>query len=208
MNTQPDEDELFDIRDEHDSQHVAELEAMNTPSPFAEVQRLQEQQREGWVEETTEPDIVPDTPRTNALRSRYPIHSGRRYSDELTLCAALEKQLAEKDAKIAKIAEQEAQIVALRGCLEHLTAKDWFTELECILPHEHVTCSLDARKVRAALSTPAPKVVPLEDVSPLVETFKEVLKSAMPHPAYQPSMYKSWQASNQVLETFTTKHPL
>lgn len=24
---------------------------MNTPSPFAEVQRMQEQQREGWVED-------------------------------------------------------------------------------------------------------------------------------------------------------------
>lgn len=66
--------------------------------------------------------------------------------------------------------EKDAQILALRGCLEHLKTRDWFTNLDH--PFDGVLCTLDAAKVRAALSSePPPPMVPYEDVATLLVAF-------------------------------------
>ncbi len=91
------------------------------------------------------------------------------------------------------LADKDAQILALRGCLEHLRSKDWFTDLDFSLPHTDVICSLNAIKVRAALSTPPPPVVPLADVKPLLEVLKELAV----HDA----------GTEETLAAFLAKHP-
>jgi len=113
-----------------------------------------------------------------------------------------EKLLTERAEKDAKIAEQAVQIVVLRGCLEHLTSKDWYQDGE----DEKVVCVLNGKKVRAALSTPAPKVVLLEDVTPLLDALKII--AANPGASHGPScLYDSGPIATGAIAKFTTKHP-
>jgi hypothetical protein len=114
-----------------------------------------------------------------------------------------EYDLAEKDAKIA---EQAAQILALRDALKfaHDAMLNWFSSEYANDPR--------TAKVTAALSTPPPPVVPLEDVRPLVGAINSLLKLAG-----CPDDHKEWnpcefcdgkEAAQKALTNFLTQHPL
>lgn len=158
---------------------------------------MQDQQREGWVPESVGPDIVPDTPRTNALRSRYPAHSGKRYSDELTLCAVLETELIGKNAQIVALRE------AITSVLSGMDATD--PDYTGSIAGEISTAEFD--RLNKALSTPAPKVVPLEDVRPLIDALKII--AANPAAKHGPNcLYDSGPIATGAIAKFTTTHPL
>jgi len=64
-----------------------------------------------------------------------------------------------------QLRESQAQERALRAILEPLRDGKWFKDGKA----GAILCSLDADSVRVALSSPAPKVIPEEDVTPLRE---------------------------------------
>lgn len=174
---------------------------MNTPSPFAEVQRIQDEQREGWVPARKLPT---PTPRTDAaIQSINEAHFRGKIIAPI-FAATLELELAAKDAKIA---EQAGQIVALRGCLEHLRSKDWFNN-----PYytTEVVGIINASKVRAALSTPAPKVVPLEEAKALADALENLRdeQNGPPLERHKEHWQAAYDTANKVLAEFNSKHPL
>lgn len=150
---------------------------MKTPSPFAEIQRLQDEQREGWVPET-------------------PFEGSTQYD------------LAEKDAKIV---EQAAQIVALRRMLDHIATKTHCAAMAgpaAIPTLEQVWTEFDLISIQASviLSTPAPPVVPLEDVKPLLDALKII--AANPGASHGPScLYDSGPIATGAIAKFNAKHP-
>lgn len=104
-----------------------------------------------------------------------------------------------------KLRESQAQVVDLRDCLEHLKETDWYklggTD------DGDVVCILDVFKVRLALSTPRPPVVPLADAVMLLEALRSTLKSSRPHPTDNPSMHAAWSTANTAIHAFTGRHP-
>lgn len=241
---------------------------MNTPSPFAEVQRLQDQQREGWVEEKKP---LPATPRTDAACST----GGKKYALVASNFArALEIELAEKDAlcakyedvlqyvaqhgkdrpisrvvqvcemalagvdlaqvtrntvvaeKDAKIAEQAAQIVALRealpATLNRVFVRGWMrghentvegTFIPILAEDEATFFEIDVKELtedgslpelHTSLSASAPKVVSIEDVRPLVEAITNAYITL----AGDEHALLCGEQILAVRNAFTTKHPL
>ena len=131
---------------------------------------------------------------------------------EIPFEGSTDYDLAEKDAKIA---EQAGQIVALRERhLKIAALSAGWDEDGSIGPVDPLSWESVGRLAldyaRAALSTPAPKVVPLEDVMPLVDAL-ENLRDEQNGPPLERHK-KHWQAAydnaNKVLAEFNSKHPL
>lgn len=147
---------------------------MNSPSPFAAIQAIQEEQREGYAP----PKRM--TPLQESMEMR--------------------QQLAEKDAKIA---EQAAQIVALRMFAGKVRLADW-KYLESAQLHEDAT---------AALSTPAPKVVPLGELQQLLKAIRQYAEfhgGCDHHPDDCPHEAEECQivtALHTALKSLSTKYP-
>lgn len=133
------------------------MSILNNDGLFDEIQRIQDEQREGWVAESKPPWV----------------------------------QLTEKDA----------QILALRQALQDATDNClWRSDSEHPLSTEESQRIYN--KAKAALSTPPPPVVPLEDVKPLVQA-AQTLKDAK-------GRYNTGIAYERFLDAvnkFTTKHP-
>jgi len=114
----------------------------------------------------------------------------------------IECELAEKDAKLAK---QAAQIVALRKALQDATDNClWRSD------NEHPLSAAESQRIYnkaiAALSTPAPKVVLLEDVTPLLDALKII--AANPGASHGPScLYDSGPIATGAIAKFNAKHP-
>ena len=159
---------------------------MNTPqSPFTALQELQEEQREGYA----------------PPRRMTPLQESME----------IRQQLAEKDAKIA---EQAAQIAALRGALasnrentcELMGERHWWKdEPRCGYAEQYKAMQKDVADADVALSTPAPPVVPLEDVIPLLDALKII--AANPGASHGPScLYDSGPISTGAIAKFNAKH--
>ena len=144
---------------------------MNTPhSPFAPLQTLQEEQREGCV----------PTPKTDEIMRD------------------IEAIIAEKDAKIT---EQAAQIVARREQLGSFVA-----QYGCSCGHPACRDCWRTKDANEALSAPAPPVVPLADVTPLLDALKII--AANPGASHGPNfLYDSGPIATGAIAKFNAKHP-
>lgn len=156
------------------------------------------------------------TPRTNAAaregayvkEGKYPETCGKQIV-HIDFARTLEQELAEAQ-EINK--EQAAHIVALREAIGTCTFKDWFESEKT----GEVVGSLDAVKVRKALSTPPPPVVPLKEVRMLVEALERILPEWHKE---DNGTYANGQIAGEIsvgdmrvakkaLAAFTAKHPL
>lgn len=177
---------------------VRSIHAQNAlQSPFAPLQALQEEQREGYA--PARKPLVP-TPRTDAATQRINAAQFRGMIVAPIFAATLERELAEKDAKIA---EQAAQIVALRMFAGKVRLADW-KYLESAQLHEDAT---------AALSTPAPKVVPLGELQQLLKAIRQYAEfhgGCDHHPDDCPHEAEECQivtALHTALKSLSTKYP-
>lgn len=167
---------------------------------------MQEEQREGWVPDSKD------------------IHIAGLTNDLISIRDNLKAQLAEKDAKNA---EQSAQIVALRGVLQQMLP-EWHNEDDGTYANGQIAGEIsmgDMRMAKKALSTPAPKVVMLEDHKKAVNALKRLMACADPNiesctnedlktavaNGWAPEIQEQAQAfldARQVIATFTAKNPL
>jgi len=106
-----------------------------------------------------------------------------------------------------ELAKFQAQVLALREALGKCTFKDWFDSDQT----GEVVVSLDAAKVRAALSSPPPPVVKLEDVRPLVVAITSLTNLIIcpdDHREENPCRYCDGKANaEELLKTFLTTYP-
>lgn len=117
---------------------------------------------------------------------------------EDTWCEKLLTERAEKDATIA---EQAAQIVALREQLGSFVA-----QYGCSCGHPACRDCWRTKDANEALSAPAPKVVLLEDVTPLLDALKII--AANPGASHGPScLYDSGPIATGAIAKFNAKHP-
>ena len=164
---------------------------MNSQSPFAAIQELQEEQREGWMSDHQQT-------RAEWLHSHGAPKNWLIYTQAETNVLQLaiqtyKDELAEKDAKLA---EQAAQIVALRDVcnVAYKTPRG-----ESLSDHA-LEC------LEQALSTPAPPCVLMEDVTPLLDALKII--AANPGASHGPNfLYDSGPISTGAIAKFTTKYP-
>ena len=162
---------------------------MNSPSSFAAIQAIQEEQREGWM--TDHQQQIADL--NQRLIERQESFTAQIVRIENTWREKLLTERAEKDAKIA---EQAAQIVALMDVcnVAYKTPRG-----ESLSDHA-LEC------LEQALSTPAPPCVLMEDVTPLLDALKII--AANPGASHGPNfLYDSGPISIGAIAKFNAKHP-
>lgn len=181
------------------------------------------------------------TPRTDvkqfeAVMGIYPDGSNATESVvNSDFARTLERELAEKDARIAELEsqrenwrmssvcrEKDAQIVALLEALQE--CKNRAAKIEEAIGNGHEGIQHESSEIEccvnvALFESNPPPVVPLEDVKQLVEALKELgdgvyrlsgaLDSCRDGPtSAQVLQYDRCSMANDCLTTFTTKHPI
>lgn len=104
---------------------------------------------------------------------------------------------------LAKLREKDAQILALREALEGMKHTDGcFCEAAfSMCDGSHPRHSAECEKACKALSAPAPAVVPLEDVEPLLGMLEQTA-------SWHPQASDFDQQCAKALDEFRAKHPL
>lgn len=148
----------------------------------------------------------------------------RGHIDELQTLLPNDSTLATGIRRLQhELAEKDAQIMALRGALEEVNANIYAPDAHCschIAPPcndcvENGGLREVLETVKKALSAPAPAVVPIEDVRPLVEAAENTRHWHDCSPNHQTgetegvivSKTSFWKLKD-ALSTFTAKHPL
>ncbi len=129
------------------------------------------------------------------------IHIAGLTNDLMTVRDNLKSQLAEKDAKIA---EQAAQIVALREQLGSFLA-----QYGCSCGHPACRDCWRTKDAKEALSTPAPPVVALEEVQALANALESLRdeQNGPPLERHKEHWQAAYDTANKVLAEFQSKRP-